>query len=592
MIHKLIIVIIIVNVMAASTQQAVDWTTRPRIQRTGKNLAPNPSFQGAAGWLHRVAGEHDEGQSLYDETVSRTPGSGSIKLTNAAVKDWNSDGIRSSAPIPIEPGITYTFAVYMKTNSWPPPVAYLYASYVEESGKWVRNILHGGGRWSNISATGWEECVTFLTPKPGDQYIRLSISLADQVDGVNRSVWVDDVYFGEGRGFEQPPAPKIPFDGTQTRVDELGNIEILREGNWEPFFPLFMYVDGTRPENDAEGWKIYSRQGFNGDMWAGDANSIQRAKDAISDFNPQGMMSGMQIAQYILHDGWAYNDLEDLEKKINAIKERGLMDYLLFYYWDNEHVYGDWKTPGEVTSKIMELDVDDQGKRMHPIYALNGNEGLARKYNCDNGYMTDITGDYIGSDGGAAGTRTDGFVALDNIQGQRQPAAIAQINRGAGAEMRPRLYAAIAKGAKGMGFWRDYYNNPERKSVTELPWWSDFPNLRREIDAMMPLIRQPHWTEWTAHCAAADVDFGTRTLRGEGYIIAANYNSSDTKATFIVEGLPYRPGAVRDYFTDEEAASFNGSAFTVTLPAYGSGVYRIADTLPQQAHGNAKKDCK
>ena len=276
----------------------------------------------------------------------------------------------------------------------------------------------------------------------------------------------------------------------------------------------------------------------------------------------------MQIAQYILPTGWVYNDLEDLEKNINLIKERGLMDYLLFYYWDNEHAYGDWKVPGAVTSKIMELDVDDHGRRMHPIYALNGNEGLARKYNCDNAYMTDITGDYIDSGVGVAGTHTNGFLVLDNIHGQRQPVVIAQINRGVGMEMRPRLYAAIAKGAKGMGFWRDYYNNPEHKSVTELPWWSDFPNLRSEIDAMMPLIRQPHWTGWTAHCSSADVDFGTRMLKGEGYIIAANYSNSETTATFTVEGLPYTPVVVRDYFTDKEIALFNGSTFTVTLPAY------------------------
>ena len=138
-------------------------------------------------------------------------------------------------------------------------MVYLYASYVEKLGKWVRNIRHGGGRWSNISTTDWEECVTFLTPKPGDKYIRLSISLAEQVDGVNHAAWIDDVYFGEGRGFEQPPMPKMPFNGTQTRVDELGNIEILRDGKWEPFFPLFMYADHTRPENDEEGWKVYSR---------------------------------------------------------------------------------------------------------------------------------------------------------------------------------------------------------------------------------------------------------------------------------------------------------------------------------------------
>lgn len=588
MIHKFITALVVVSILAGTThlsasvagdtsmaEQAADWSTRPHLQRIGENLAPNPTLQGADGWLHYVAGEYDTSKSLYAETVSRTSGSGSVKLTNAGAKGWKSDTIRSSAPIPIKPGITYTFTVYMKTDSWPPPVLNIYASYVEKSGKWVRNILHGGGRWSNIDTAGWEECVTFLTPKPGDQYVQLQIGLAEQVDGVNRNAWIDDVYFGEGRGFEQPPTPKVPFSGTQTRVDELGNIEVLQDGEWEQFFPLFMYADHTRPESDEAGWKIYSRQGFNGNMWASNADAIQRAKDAVSDFNPRGMMSGMQIAQYIFPDGWAYNDLDDLAGNINTTKERGLMDYLLFYYWDNEVVYGIWEVPGAVTSKIMELDVDAQGRRMHPIYALNGQEGLARKYNCPNGYMTDITGNYIGSDSGARGMGTDGFVVLDNIHGQRQPVVIAQINRGVGLDMRPRLYAAIAKGAKGMGFWRDYYNDPDHKSVTELSWWPDFPNIRQEIDAMMPLICQPHWTEWTVSCDTDVVDFGTRMLKGEGYIIAANYASSETTATFTVEGLSYTPTAVRDYFTHAAVASFDDSSFSVMLSAYGSGVYRL-----------------
>ena len=186
MISKFIAVIVIASILAGSAQlieseevdtgeakQAVDWATRPHIQRIGKNLAGNPSFQGADDWLYYLAGEYDKGQSLYDETVSRTTGSGSVKLTNAWTgEDGKSDNIRSSAPIPIKPGMTYTFAVYIKTESWPPPVAYLYASYVKESGEWVRNISHGGGRWSNTNTTGWEECVTFLTPESGDQYIQ------------------------------------------------------------------------------------------------------------------------------------------------------------------------------------------------------------------------------------------------------------------------------------------------------------------------------------------------------------------------------------------------------------------------------------
>ena len=113
----------------APARNAVDWTSRRRMKRIGENLAPNPSFNGPNGWDYSIAGEPDKKQSLYDEKVSRTLGSGSVRLFNAAVKGWKTDAIHNSVPIRVEPGQTYTFAVYIKTDSWPPPVAYLYASY-------------------------------------------------------------------------------------------------------------------------------------------------------------------------------------------------------------------------------------------------------------------------------------------------------------------------------------------------------------------------------------------------------------------------------------------------------------------------------
>jgi len=70
-------------------------------------------------------------------------------------------------------------------------------------------------------------------------------------------------------------------------------------------------------------------------------------------------------------------------------------------------------------------------------------------------------------------------------------------------DMRLRLYNAILLGAKAMGYWRDCYGSCAEKyqksvgPVDRKPWWPDFPNLRREVDQLLPIIRQPHGTPWT-----------------------------------------------------------------------------------------------
>ncbi len=543
--------------------QTVDWSTKPLLQRINPNLIENSSFDGSEGWQLDGA--------VYDDSVSRRRGSGSIRLHHALVNDdWSGVDWLRSRPIKVEPGKTYTFGVYVRSGEWPPALLYLHASYVTASNRWRRNPLDGGGRWSNAKVDGWEECVTFFTPEPGDEYIRLSLGLAHRTEGEDRDLWIDDVYFGEGRSFEQPVSPRKRFVGAMTRVDALGNVEIHRGGEWTPFFPLCIYADGVRDD-----FTVYSQQGFNTQMWASSAATLLKAKRAISDFNPDGMMSGMQIAQYLLHDGWAYGDIDDLKRKIEDIRTQGLMDYLLWYYWDNEQIYGDWLLPSEVTHAIREMDVDEQGGRMHPIYALQGNVGIARRYNNDYACLVDIVGTYVSSHNDAAVTAADRLIILDNIESQYQPVVVAQINYGVGQDMRPRLYAAIAHGARAMGFWRDFYRREGKPGVEELPWWPDFPNLRREIDALLPLIRQPHWTAWRVTCSEKSVEFGTRDMDGEGYVLVANFSDKDKRVGFTVSGLEYTPSEVVDYFSGGHVASFSNGHFFAGIPAHGSAVFRL-----------------
>jgi len=210
----------------------------------------------------------------------------------------------------------------MKSSAWPPPVARFFVAFYDSSHTSLGN--RGGSRQSNTDASSWQECVNFYTPKSGDAYIMLKFILAERPAGTSGVVWIDDIYFGEGIGFEQPPTPKKAFNGVHVRVDELGNFEILKNNKWKPFFPLCIFGDGRRLN-----WTVYSKQGFNAEMRTSVASYIKRAKDAVSEFNPDGMMAGFQIPQYTMSTGWVYGDTLDLANKITEIKNAGLMSHVL-----------------------------------------------------------------------------------------------------------------------------------------------------------------------------------------------------------------------------------------------------------------------
>ncbi|MCD6497898.1 MAG: hypothetical protein J7M25_06270 [Deltaproteobacteria bacterium] len=529
--------------------------------RTNPNLIADPHFEDATPWYHYVHGEYQSGQQpLFDPSTSRTPGSGSIRLAYEDLENGDSDKVAAHG-IPVEPGKVYTLSLYAKIESWPPPRLYIGVGYRDEDGHWTHNG-RGGGRWGVSEVGEWQEVVGFFYPEPGDAFAQPSIQGGDSLDGdPNHVIWIDDVYFGEGKSFAEPPSAKTPFDGTMTRVDDLGNIELLRDGQWVPFFPLCIYADGSRPD-----WSVYSEQGFNCNMWTSSASGIRRAKEATSAFNPDGMVSGFQIAQYIGHDGWAYNDLVDLRSKIQEVKDQGLMGSLLFWYWDNEHVYGDWDVPVAVTSTIIDEDQDGNGNRMHPIYALNGNFGLTRIYQSSRQTLIDVTGTYMSRS-------VDGFQVQDMVGAQSVPPSIAQIQLGIGERFRPSLFAAIAVGARGMGHWRDRYGTDP---VEGRAWWSQLPQIRRDIDAMLPLIRTPHWTDWSLTCdGGPDVTVGTRTMDCRGYVIAANASQDEVTMTCHISGLAYQVTKVVDFFSGDDLGTVTDGQFSLTIEAYGRTVVRL-----------------
>jgi len=535
---------------------------QPHKTRTGANLVPNAKIGGSDGWSVAWG-------ATYDPTVSRTSdGSGSLNIGKEGA-------LVGSSKMPVESGKTYTYSLYLKEEGLLPGTIRIFIKIFSSSGAYIRNA--SGTNQGIVEKNTWYESSVIVSPKQGEAFVQvLATRLAGESPGVNNT-WVDDFYVGEGIGFEQPPTPKKEFSGSKVRVDALGNMEVFKNNSWKPFFPMCMFADNGRPN-----WTIYSEQGFNCNMWAAGVGPILKAKNATSSFNPDGMMSAFEVAPYTTPLGWGYNRLDWMLTALREINDAGLSDDILMYYWDNENAYDQWDVPKNVFEIIKEEDTVN-GERMHPIYALQGNHGVARMYNNSSVQMTDVVGTYTltGNDGGAGGSAA-GFIILDNIQGQGNPVVIAQINAGTGSSFRHVLYDAIIQGAKGLGFWRDFYSPSQGKSVDQRTWWPDFPSLRREIDQLLPIIRKPHWTSWALipPQGETNISFGTRDYQGEGFVILTNKSSSSKTVTFTIQGLSYQPQKVHDFFTENEVTNVSNGSFTVTLPGKGVGkgtaVYRLA----------------
>jgi hypothetical protein len=276
-----------------------DVSSPPHVRRQGENLLLNPSVNTEANWSFLRDAE-------YDATASQTDdGSGSIRLLTP-LPDVS---MALSDLIAVQPGKLYTYGFYFKTENGPTYVG-AQISLHDANRKFIRN--DGGGLGGTTRDGEWEEFALPFSVPEGVAYIGCQAFKGENTKpgGV---VWADDFYLGEGLGLDQPPAPKKPFDGALVRVDALGNFEVKQGDEWTPFFPLCMYSDNYRD------WLVYSRQGWNTIMWTGAASQVRPAREAVSEFNPDGMMAGFQIAQYAGKGGWAYNDLDDLRAKLTEI---------------------------------------------------------------------------------------------------------------------------------------------------------------------------------------------------------------------------------------------------------------------------------
>jgi hypothetical protein len=552
--------------VAAQKSDAPTGDVRPHHRREGANLAPNPAVHGNTGWtLNRGA--------AVDDKMSRKPGSGSFDLSKL-------DSQVQSDLISVSPGRTYTYAAYLRTTKHPA-LAYMQIAVYDAANKFKYN--RQGSYQGTTAADIWQETAVLFTPIEGEAKVRLTYGRLPKGKSPHDDgrIWVDDFYFGEGTGFEQPPAAKKPFAGSQVRVDALGNFELLRAGKWQPFFPFAMYRHASRPN-----LQVYSDQGFNC-IFSNNFNLevVQRAKNAVSKWNPDGMMSCIDIEQYLDRRESNFNDLAGFHKNLTKLLESPQLDHVLAYYWDNEQ-YDQYDLPREVCREIQKADVDVQGRRRRPIYMLHGNQGLTRMF----AGMADVTGDYLRDRHthavhGPQQTTRERYAVLDHIEQQRLPPTIGIISEEETAEgVRRLVYEHLIGGGKGIAYFRDgaFYdyngdrNSPAAKDVTLRKCWSEFPKLRAEIDRLMPLIRRPHWAAWKLTTPESALEWGMRDYQNEGYVLLLNPTKADVTATFTIHKLGYVPAAAVDYFTGKTIAAVRDSKFAITLPANQSTVIRLS----------------
>lgn len=515
-----------------------------------------------------------------------------------------------SRTIPVETGKTYTFSTHVLADNSPTDV-FLYYSFYSDKG-WCENDPMGAHSILS-SKNEWQELVRQMTipkvcknfPDVDVKYVTFLIEKT-QCLGADSDVFVSEPYFGEGVGFSDTPPEKEAFNGGKTRIDALGNYQILKDGVFKDFFPICVYSNyfhipalSIDNPNTAARLKDYVDHGINCIEFVDAFLTPSDTKKVIARLNSMGIMSGVYLVLYSFPVGWANlrdnetvpvdilddirNDTErtfqkkirDLEEMIAAVADT---EGLLSYAYDNE-LNLLYKRNIKVFDTLHRLDPD------HPITMVQGvGAQLIAPYS---GYVNSHE-NYVGG----LSLNPAYFNLVDNYSPDKIPAGIGLIDPGVTQpeSVKIRAYLNIMQGGKGLSLNTDplYYPATEPRTwISSLPFWknqesrgSEMKRVASEMQQLLPLIREPHWTEWKALASESTIPVSTRNHDGEGYIFSLNPTNKELDVEFTLKGLPYMPISAEGYFKDLPPETVTGSIeggvkFTVTLPAMGRAVYRL-----------------
>ena len=218
------------------------------------------------------------------------------------------------------------------------------------------------------------------------------------------------------------------------------------------FVPHGILPDKKRSRNEL---RSLANQGWNTYMWAMRGN----AEDAIA----VGMKFMFPLAWFVDDRGGGYKDWDLLEESMEWLSEDQYFKHCIGIYFDNE-AYGEH----EVIQQA--IHIVRRGSPL-PIYALQGNYGLAPKFAQLN--WMDCTGSYMydpDDTGGATGMSRINF--LNGSIQQTKPVVFAQRN---GDPTRYTLdQAGIAY--SGVCYWGD-----TRRRVEQESWFGDYPGFAEDF---------------------------------------------------------------------------------------------------------------
>jgi len=125
--------------------------------------------------------------------------------------------------------------------------------------------------------------------------------------------------------------------------------------------------------------------------------------------------------------------------------------------------------------------------------------------------------------------------------------------------VRAETWLAIAGGARGIGYFPDYWEESIRSEVRL---------TNREILALAPALLAPvAKANWSTE---SPVRIGARRYNGATYVVAVNTSTSESKVSFSLPGLGGRALRV---FRDSRVVKPMGDLVTDTLPPLGVAVY-------------------
>jgi len=522
---------------------------------------------------------------LFSEQVSYRDNDGSFLLVNTK-DNYSSDQAYDQLllketfySVPLEANTVYTFSfMALVESACPAPGVFV---NLRGDHKGTFGSFHIESIFLKDKNTWQEVIVVFKSPnvstnlsfqitnfRSHEGYNCIQCSTCNKTNDDCWPIYIDDFYLAEGVSYRESPKPKSEYKNDPLRrIDRYGNIELKQNGNWTPFFPLMVYSHNARlkpgQSNDPQvfysntpndtsddGYKLYKKMGFNTVAWASARFSLDEIIKAELYGNIDLTYYGTSLDERTLIDDIKFLQQKDKEK------------HILFYYHDHEdnftRDYIDWQSFISAAKKSTDV----------PIYQLNGNPGNVSRYNNESCQLVDVTGTYYGSN-------NDRFVMSDHSNLINVPTIMAQINTPLDEHIRPYIYHAISAGAKGVGYFRDepylkkdglqVYNS--KGDIKNAIWFEDFKNISDEIEAMLPIIRQAHWTDWTIELTGDqnNVKFGTRQYENQAYIFLSNYAKGSRSVEITLSDIDLKTNLVEDFHSGETRATVRQNKFNIFL---------------------------